>query len=43
MINVSAINAPENNLEDTVNVVLYADGIEVDRLSFDVVVKNKRI
>ena len=43
MINVSTINAPENNLEDTVNVVLYADGIEVDRMSFDVLVKNKRI
>lgn len=43
MINISAINAPENNLEDTVNVVLYADGIEVDRMSFDVIVKNKRI
>ena len=43
MISVSAINVPVKDLEDTVNVVLYADGIEMDRISFDVIVKNKGI
>ena len=40
MLTISAINAPAYTHEDTVNVVLLADGVETDRLSFDVVVKN---
>ena len=43
MINISAINASGMDLEDTVNVVLYGDGVEMDRMSFDVIVKNKGI
>ena len=43
MITVTAINSPLVNFADIVNVVLYADGIEMDRLAFDVIVKNKGI
>ena len=43
MINVSAVDASGSDIEDTVNLVLYADGVEMDRLSFDVIVKNKAI
>ncbi len=40
MLTISTINAPASPLEDTVNVVLYADGVEMDRLAFDIIAKN---
>ncbi|MDX1532911.1 MAG: hypothetical protein R3230_01745, partial [Nitrosopumilaceae archaeon] len=43
MITVTAINSPLIRFNEIVNVVLYADGVEVDRLAFDVIVKNKGI
>lgn len=43
LITVTAINSPLIRFNDIVNVVLYADEVEVDRLAFDVIVKNKGI
>lgn len=43
MINVATIEAPPSQLAETINVVLYANGIETDRMSFDVIVKNTGI
>ena len=43
MINVVAIESPPSQMDETINVVLYADGVEMDRMSFDVIVKNTGI
>ena len=43
MINVAAIESPPSQMDETINVVLYADGVEMDRMSFDVIVKNTGI
>lgn len=43
MINVAAIETPPSELKETINVVLLANGVESDRLSFDVIVKNRKI
>jgi len=40
MIKVIASNFPPKEIDGTVNVVLYADGKEMDRVSFDVIVKS---
>jgi hypothetical protein len=41
MFQVIAIDSRAEPLEDTVEVVLFADEEEMDRLSFDVIVKSK--
>ncbi len=43
MFQVIAINSSAEPLKDTIEVVLYLDETEVDRLSFDVIVKTKGI
>ena len=43
MINVAAIESPPSQMDETINVVLYANGVETDRMSFDVIVKNTGI
>lgn len=43
MITITAINSPLIRFNEIVNVVLYADDVEMDRLAFDVIVKNKGI
>jgi hypothetical protein len=43
MFEVIAIDSRTEPLEDTVEVVLLADGEEMDKLSFDVIVKSKGI
>ncbi|MFB5598409.1 MAG: hypothetical protein ACE5RJ_05290 [Nitrosopumilaceae archaeon] len=40
LIKVMATNSPPREFDETVNVVLYADGKEMDRFSFDVIVKS---
>ena len=43
MFQVIAIDSKAEPIQDTIKVVLLADGEEMDRLSFDVVVKNRGI
>jgi len=43
MFQVIAIDSSEEPLKDTIEVVLYSDEKEMDRLSFDVIVKTKGI
>jgi len=43
MFQVIAINSSAEPLKDTVDVVLYLDETEIDRLSFDIIVKTKGI
>lgn len=43
MFQVIAIDSSAEPLEDTIEVVLYSDEKEMDRLSFDVIVKTKGI
>jgi len=43
MFQVIAIDSSAEPLKDTIEVVLYSDEIEMDRLSFDVIVKTKGI
>ncbi len=43
MFQVIAIDSSSEPLKDTIEVVLYSDEIEMDRLSFDVIVKTKGI
>jgi uncharacterized membrane protein len=41
MIKVMATDFPPSEFDETVNVVLYADGKEMDRVSFDVIVNSR--
>jgi len=43
IIKVIATNFPPKEIDGTVNVVLYADGKEMDRVSFDVIVASSRM
>jgi len=43
MFQVIAINSSAEPLKDTVDLVLYLDETEIDRLSFDIIVKTKGI
>ena len=43
MFQVIAIDSKSKPIEDTIEVVLLADGEEMDRLSFDVIVKSRGI
>ena len=43
MFQVIAIDSSAEPLKETIEVVLYSDETEIDRLSFDVIVKTKGI
>ena len=43
MFQVLAIDSKSTPIQETITVILFANGEEMDRLSFDVIVKNRGI